>query len=42
MAKKDEKWEIFTVTYRLPLFGTEGELQKETHSMMISTQGGVR
>ena len=34
-------FEIFTVKYRLPVFGTEGrEFHPEMHEFMVSTRGG--
>ena len=41
MAKSSGKWEIFTVKYRFPVFGSDGEFQKEVHTMMIQTKGGA-
>lgn len=41
MAKLSGEWEIFTVKYRLPVFGSEGEYQKETHIMIVQTKGGA-
>ena len=36
-------FEIFTVKYRLPVFGTEGrEFHPETHEFLVSTQGGKK
>lgn len=40
--KQTTGWETFLVAFQLPIFGTDGLYNKETKSMLISTQGGAR